>query len=71
MSHCECGDGEEERDEGIRQRGGGGGGGGEAEKLLWDEDLDNTSFLNGISGPVFIKQLKVNYWTSKPSLLLP
>lgn len=25
MSHCECGEGEEERDEGMRQRGGGGG----------------------------------------------
>lgn len=37
MSHCECGEGEEGRDEGMTQRGGRGGG--EAEKPLWEEDL--------------------------------
>lgn len=44
MSHCECGEGEGERDDGMRQRGGRVGGG-EEEKPLWEKDLGYTSIF--------------------------
>lgn len=43
MSHCECGEQEEERDEGMRQRGRRGGE--EAEKPMLDKDLRNRFFF--------------------------
>lgn len=46
MSHCECGEREEERDEGMRQRGQRGRRGGEeAEKPMLDKDLRNRFFF--------------------------